>query len=34
MLNLAPDVAHGTMGKEPQALVLRARESAHMCVFW
>jgi len=26
MLDLAPDLAHGTMGKEPQALVLRARE--------
>jgi ribonuclease P/MRP protein subunit RPP1 len=26
MLGLAQDVAHGTMSKEPQALVLRARE--------
>lgn len=30
MLDLAPDLAHGTMGKEPQALVLRARESTYM----
>jgi len=30
MLDLAPDLAHGTMGKEPQALVLRARESNRM----
>ena len=30
MLNLAPDLAHGTMGKEPQSLVLRARESNRM----
>jgi len=32
MLDLAPDLAHGTMGKEPQALVLRARESNQMYV--
>lgn len=31
MLNLAPDVAHGTMNKEPQAVVLRTREFTHMC---
>ena len=30
MLDLAPDLAHGTMGKEPQALVLRAREFNRM----
>jgi len=30
MLNLIPDVAHGTMSKEPQAVVLRAREYAHI----
>lgn len=27
MLDMAPDVAHGTMSKEPQAVVLRARAS-------
>ncbi|KAF9788129.1 RNase P subunit p30-domain-containing protein [Thelephora terrestris] len=32
MLDLAQDLAHGTMSKEPQALVLRARESTHMCL--
>ena len=32
MLDLAPDLAHGTMGKEPQALVLRARKSDQMYV--
>jgi hypothetical protein len=31
MLDLAPDLAHATMGKEPQALVLRARESIRIC---
>ena len=30
MLNLVPDVAHGTMSKEPQAVTLRARESPHI----
>lgn len=30
MLDLAPDLAHGTMGKGPQALVLRARESTRI----
>lgn len=35
MLDLAQDVAHGTMSKEPQALVLRAREPTFMHVpFW
>ena len=33
MLDLAPDLAHNTMGKEPQALVLRARESNQICVY-
>lgn len=32
MLGLAPDLANRTMGKEPQALVLRARESNEMYV--
>jgi len=32
MLNLAPDVAHGTMSKAPQALALRTRECIYMCV--
>lgn len=32
MLGLAQDVAHSTMSKEPQALVLRARESTYTCL--
>ena len=30
MLDLAQDLAHSTMSKEPQALVLRSRESTHV----
>lgn len=34
MLNLAQDMAHATMSKEPQALVLRAREPTYIHTFY